>query len=127
MPRRIFHSIVVFSRTIHIYLTMFSFVLMIFLAITGITLNHEEWFLRNQPPPLETAVALPATLLTAPDSAGIVDHLRNVHGIRGALSTFDQEADYLRLVFRGPGRSAEAEIDRQAAFGDAEAAKDAAA
>src|SRR6267154_2713222 len=32
------------TRTIHIYLTMAGLGLMLFFAVTGFTVNHEDWF-----------------------------------------------------------------------------------
>ncbi len=32
------------SRWLHIYLSMVSFVIVFFFAVTGLTLNHTEWF-----------------------------------------------------------------------------------
>jgi hypothetical protein len=32
------------SRWLHIYLSMFSFVIVLFFSVTGLTLNHLEWF-----------------------------------------------------------------------------------
>lgn len=33
-----------FSRWLHIYLSLFCFLVVLFFAVTGITLNHAEWF-----------------------------------------------------------------------------------
>ena len=32
------------ARWLHIYLSMVSFAILFFFAVTGITLNHAEWF-----------------------------------------------------------------------------------
>jgi hypothetical protein len=32
------------SRWIHVYLSMISFISLLFFAVTGLTLNHTEWF-----------------------------------------------------------------------------------
>src|ERR1700737_4114207 len=34
----------VLSRWLHIFLSMLSFVIILFFAVTGLTLNHAEWF-----------------------------------------------------------------------------------
>ena len=32
------------SRWLHIYLSMFSFIIVLFFSVTGLTLNHVDWF-----------------------------------------------------------------------------------
>ena len=36
-------TILAWTRTIHIYLTMAALALMLFFAVTGFTVNHEDW------------------------------------------------------------------------------------
>ena len=36
------------TRWLHIYLSMFSFAILFFFALTGLTLNHTEWFSDQQ-------------------------------------------------------------------------------
>ena len=38
----------VISRWLHIYLSMASFAIVFFFAVTGLTLNHTEWFADQQ-------------------------------------------------------------------------------
>ncbi len=38
----------ILSRWLHIYLSMVSFGIVFFFAITGLTLNHAEWFAGQQ-------------------------------------------------------------------------------
>ena len=37
-------QLAVWSRWLHIYLSMVSFAVVFFFAVTGITLNHLDWF-----------------------------------------------------------------------------------
>ena len=35
------------ARLVHVYLTMFGCLLILFFAVTGFMLNHEDWFLSD--------------------------------------------------------------------------------
>jgi|CXWL01.1.fsa_nt_gi hypothetical protein len=108
---RKWNRVVSATRTVHIYLTVFAMLLMVFFAATGLLLNHEEWVTAGEAAPIEGSGTLPMALLTpAPDTARIVEALRSSHGARGALSTFDNDGEELRIELRGPGRRFEAAI-----------------
>ncbi len=99
------------TRTVHIYLTVFAMLLMVFFAATGLLLNHEDWVTGGETPPVADTATLPPALLTpAPDRLMIVEHLRARHGAVGAVTTFDDDGEILRIEMRGPGRRVEAEI-----------------
>ena len=100
------------SRLIHIYLSMLGLLVILFFSITGIMLNHEEWFGFAEPRIRKTEGTLPAALLLAPDKLGIVEKLRKDFGATGALDSFDVRDDELALVFKSPGRRTEATITR---------------
>lgn len=100
------------SRLIHIYLSMLGLLSVVFFSITGIMLNHEEWFGFAEPRIRNTEGTLPAALLVAPDKLGIVEKLRKDLGATGALDSFDVRDDELALVFKSPGRRTEATITR---------------
>ena len=108
---RKWNRVVSATRTVHIYLTVFAMLLMVFFAATGLLLNHEEWVSASEAAPVETTGTLPMALLThEPDTAGIVASLRTTYGALGALSTFDSDGEELRVELRGPGRRFEAVI-----------------
>ncbi|MBK9549975.1 MAG: PepSY-associated TM helix domain-containing protein [Gemmatimonadetes bacterium] len=108
---RKWNRVVSATRTVHIYLTVFAMLLMVFFAATGLLLNHEEWVSASEAAPVETTGTLPMALLThAPDTAGIIETLRTTYGALGALSTFDSDGEELRVELRGPGRRFEAVI-----------------
>lgn len=100
------------SRLIHIYLSMLGLLAIVFFSITGIMLNHEEWFGFAEPRISKKEGTVPAALLTAPDKLGIVEKLRKDLGATGALDSFDVRDDELALVFKSPGRRTEATIAR---------------
>lgn len=105
------------SRWLHIYLSMFSFVILFFFAITGITLNHTDWFTDAQ-----TTTTLKDSLnkawvnvedTTRIDKLQIVEWLRNKHHTTGALSEFTTDEYQCTVAFSGPGYSADIFIDRE--------------
>jgi hypothetical protein len=100
------------SRLLHIYLSMLGLLAVVFFSITGIMLNHEEWFGFAEPRVKKNEGTVPVALLAAPDKLGIVEKLRKDFGATGALDSFDVRDDELRLDFKSPGRHTEATITR---------------
>lgn len=103
---------IILSRWLHIYLSMCSFAILFFFAITGFTLNHQEWFAKQERT-IQTRGAMDAKYL-GKDVAklDIVEFLRKAHGIRGAVSDFRIEESDLSVDFKGPGYEADVLIDR---------------
>ena len=100
------------ARTAHVYLTLFGLGLVLFFAVTGFLLNHEEWFGVEVTSTRTTTGTVPTGLLKEPDRLAVVELLRKDFGARGTVDAFEAEADSLRVVFAGPGRRDEAEIGR---------------
>jgi hypothetical protein len=102
------------ARLVHVYLTMFGFLLVLFFALTGFMLNHDEWFGSDEPYKRTTTGSVPTRLLKPPDKLAIVELLRKDFGVRGALDDFDDkdEGAPVRVVFKAPGRQDEATIQR---------------
>ena len=99
-------------RTVHIYVTMFAFLLMMFFALTGVVLNHEDW-IAGQTVTRDTTAMLPVALMQGPDKLMIVERLRADFGAIGAVSTFDVDDATLHVELKGPGRHTEADIERK--------------
>ena len=105
------------SRWLHIYLSMFSFVILFFFAITGITLNHTDWFADAQ----STSTikdSLKKEWVNVADSTRIpkleiVEYLRNKHHTTGSLSEFTTDEYQCTIAFSGPGYSADFFVDRE--------------
>lgn len=94
---------------------MFSFGLLLFFAVTGITLNHQELF-SGQERTTQYKGSVDPKWLQAGDTGvaklEIVEHLRKMHHITGAVSDFRVEDDQCEVSFKGPGYTADAFIDR---------------
>ncbi|MBO0949389.1 PepSY-associated TM helix domain-containing protein [Fibrella forsythiae] len=105
------------SRWLHIYLSMASFVIVLFFAVTGLTLNHADWF-DDQSTEQELTGKLTPAWVNPTDTAAInklavVEFLRTTHGIKGALSEFRIDDRECSVSFRGPGYTADAFVDRE--------------
>lgn len=105
-----------YSRWLHIYLSMTSFVVVFFFAATGLTLNHPDWF--SDAARMTQVQGVVDATWTNTDAAAvakveIVESLRRQHGVRGALSEFRVDDQQCEVSFKGPGYSADAIIDRQ--------------
>ena len=107
----------VISRWLHIYLSMASFAILFFFAVTGLTLNHTEWFAEHQST-VQGKGHLEASWLKTGDGKDlakleIVEYLRRTHNIKGAMSEFRVEDAQATVSFKGPGYSADVTADRQ--------------
>ena len=109
---RPYSHVVKWSRTLHIYVTMYAFILMLFFAFTGFFLNHADWFTNEDAAPVEKSGVIPQTLLKEPDRLAIVELLRAKYNATGAVTTFDADESQIHVELAGPGRGTSADIDR---------------
>ena len=105
-----------YSRWLHVYGSMASFVVVFFFAVTGLTLNHSEWFAGSeQAAQVKSALDVMWTK-TAEDKdvakLEIVEHFRTTHGVHGAVADFRVDADQCSVSFKAPGYTAVSFIDR---------------
>ena len=104
------------SRWLHIYLSMFSFAIVFFFAVTGLTLNHADKFSSQLHNALEKGKMDPAWVNPADtarvDKLKIVEWLRGKNNIHAALSDFRIEETQVSVSFKGPGYAADAFINR---------------
>ena len=97
------------SRWLHLYLSLFSFAVVLFFAATGLTLNHPDWF-ANQVRTVQHEGWLPAAMLG--DKLAVAETLRKTWKLQGAVSEFRVEDAQISLSFRGPGYAADAFIEK---------------
>ena len=104
------------SRWLHIYLSMGSFAILLFFAVTGLTLNHLDWFPDQQRTNIfkgqmeQAWLKPPAGKEVA--KLEIAEWLRKTHGVRGVVSDFRVEDAQVAVSFKGPGYTADANINR---------------
>ncbi len=102
----------ILSRWLHIYISMASFGILFFFAVTGLTLNHTEWFTQQQHTVQIRGAVNTKYLGKDVAKLEIVEHLRNTHAIRGAVKDFRVEDRDCSVAFKGPGYAADVFIDR---------------
>jgi hypothetical protein len=105
------------SRWLHTYLSMVSFIIVLFFAVTGLTLNHAEWF-DGKEKIEKIKGTLPLVWVNTRDTSkiqklSIVEWFRNKNHIKGAVSDFILEDNRLNISFKGPGYSADAFVNRE--------------
>jgi len=95
---------------------MLSFAILLFFAATGLTLNHAEWFEGQRNVARYQGVMDAAWMKTSDPNAvaqdKIVEYLRRVHRIKGAVSEVHVDEAQCEVLFKGPGYEADASIDR---------------
>ncbi len=100
------------SRWLHIYLSMFSFGVLFFFAITGLTLNHTEWFSGAQRTVQFKGTLNPAWTKGTVAKLEVAEYLRRVHRVSGALSDFRIDDAQCSVSFKGPAYTADTFVDR---------------
>ena len=105
------------TRWLHIYLSMISFAIVLFFSVTGITLNHTDYFQGKT-----TTTQLKGTLkpewVNKKDTnlvakLNIAEYFRNTYSVKGAVSDFRIDDTQVSIAYKGPGYEADAFIDRQ--------------
>lgn len=100
------------SRWLHIYLSMFSFAVLLFFAVTGLTLNHATWF-DGQERTSQFKGSVDAKWVKGDVAKlDVVEYLRRTHHITGAVHDFRVDDSQCSVSFKGPGYAADASIDR---------------
>jgi len=121
-------ALIKWARNVHLYVTLFGCALLVFFAVTGFMLNHEDWFSPAEPMTRTVQGSIPIALLGSPGKEGdeedepvlavpadrlaVVELLRKDFGAVGALSSFEEHDD-VRVVFKRPGTEVEATINRE--------------
>lgn len=105
------------ARWLHIYLSMISFAIVFFFAVTGLTLNHADRF-ADQLHSIQQKGRLNVDWVKTPDTLKIakleiVEYLRKNNGIHAALSDFRIDDSQIGVSFKGPGFAADAFINRE--------------
>ena len=117
MAKELRKKIAASSRWLHIYLSMVSFFILLFFAVTGLTLNHTEWFADQQVTKTFNG-NLNKSWVSGKDSTTIakleiVEFIRKQHAIVGAVSEFTTDEYQCAISFSGPGYSADVFVNRE--------------
>ena len=92
---------------------MVSFTILLFFAITGITLNHQAAF-GGAPKTQIFRGSVDGSWMKAPDAHkdDLVTLFRSRHQVKAALSDFRVDDDQVQISFKGPGYSADGFVER---------------
>lgn len=100
-------------RWLHIYGSMLGLAATLLFAVTGLTLNHADWFERAEPFVRTFDGTLPKELLASTvDKLAVAERLRAAHRLRGTVSDFAVDDAQCLVVWKGPGYAADATIER---------------
>lgn len=106
MKLKVSKSSLSYARIIHVYVSMALLLLMLFFAVTGITLNHPNWFSGADQEPLREQVAIPSYLLPV-DAQDPQWRLAAGHWLKSEwamdIASADISDDEISLVNKGPG------------------------
>ena len=96
---------------------MVSFSILLFFAVTGITLNHQS-ALNGEPKASRFTGSLNLAWVNPPAGRDvarleIIEALRNAHGIKAAVKDFRVDENEISVTFKGPGYAADGFIDRK--------------
>lgn len=100
-------------RWLHIYGSMLGLAVTLLFAVTGLTLNHADWFESKEPTVRAFAGELPPPLLAdAVDKLAVAERLRAAHRLQGMVTEFLVDDAQCLVVWKGPGYAADATIER---------------
>ncbi len=105
------------SRWLHIYLSMVSFAIVLFFSVTGLTLNHADFFAGKTITTQDTG-RLTAAWVNAKDTnliakLDVVEFFRNKYHVKGAVSDFRIDEPQISVSFKGPGYAGDIFITRE--------------
>jgi uncharacterized protein len=93
---------------------MTSFAILLFFAGTGFTVNHQDWFNKQQKTVQSRGVLDSGWVKGNVDKLQVVEFLRRKDGLHGALDDFRIDDSQCSVSFKGPGYEADVVIDRAA-------------
>jgi hypothetical protein len=91
---------------------MVSFAILFFFAVTGLTLNHQDWFAGQPHTVVYKGAINRAWLGSNVAKLEIVERLRRAHGIKAGLGDLQIDDGQITVSFKGPGYTADAVVDR---------------
>lgn len=105
------------SRWLHIYLSMVSFLIVLFFSVTGLTLNHADYFQANSTTIIEKGKVQP-DWVSVPDTQKIkklelVEFLRNKYALKGAIADFRIDDAEISFSLKAPGYEASIFVERE--------------
>ncbi len=106
------------ARTIHIYLSLSAFLMLLFFAVTGVMLTHDSFGMDVVEATTKQA-KIPLEVAKLGSQDALISAARAAFGITIPLTNFNPSDEEIELAFAGPSKRAQVFIQR--ASGDAEA------
>ena len=104
---------------IHIYVSMAGFTLVLLFAVTGLTLNHQDFGL-SDPELTTTEIELPAALMENPEEGAVEKYLRETLKVGSPATDYREDDSQIQVTFAAPGRRTLVTINREDNTGEAE-------
>lgn len=100
------------ARLIHVYASMVCFLVVLFFAVTGVTLNHPTWSIGGEST-RRTTGTLPSDWKhgSTIDWLRVDEYLRAEHSLRGTVNGHNENIVQASIEWKGPGYVADAFIN----------------
>jgi hypothetical protein len=100
-------------RWAHVYISMFSLLVVLFFGVTGVTLNHPSWTFGDESNLQTYSGTLPSTAVVdgAVEFLVVSEFVREEHGVKGSVADFGLVQDEGSISYRAPGYAAELVFD----------------
>jgi uncharacterized protein len=104
---------------LHIYVSMAGFALTLLFALTGLTLNHQDFGAGN--PRLSTStIEFPPEMMANPNRNAIAAYLASKLQIATPLKDYHEDDEQIQMTYAAPGHRTVVTIDREKRTGEVE-------
>jgi hypothetical protein len=97
---------------LHIYVSMAGFTLVVLFAVTGLTLNHQDFGLSEPKVQMQT-IDLSASTLEHPSRELLGKYLQDALHIRSAATDYREDDQQIQVTFAAPGHRTLVTIERE--------------
>jgi uncharacterized protein len=106
------------TRIIHVYTSMLSLLVVLFFAITGVTLNHPDWTFGGKLERVTTQGQLPGEWNAGGkvDWFVVAEHMRAENNVHGSVAEKDGDVTDASITFKGPAYQADAFIKEDGTY-----------
>jgi hypothetical protein len=104
---------------LHIYVSMAGFTLVLLFAVTGLTLNHQD-FGWGDPKVQMSSIDIPAGTLEHPSREAMGKYLQETLHFRSAVTDYREDDQQIQVIFAAPGHRTLVTIDRTRKKGEVE-------
>jgi uncharacterized protein len=106
------------SRIIHAYTSMISLLVVLFFAVTGVTLNHPDWTFGTTDTRQTVAGTLPDNWKAGNEVDWFVvsEHLRSTESVKGSLAEKEGDTSSASITYKGPAYQADTFINSDGTY-----------